>query len=164
MNDEWLLYIDPRLVLRVSENINKSMHRRWSIFCIKQCIKAVYHRMQRISLASESAPLAWESGPIGEAACRRSRWRQASTSACRHLPRRHGPPGLTAANVDVSTGTCWRWQRRHALAGTGPGGTCHVSPGQGCRHSEVVFFGKFFQRWSLLPFHWCRWSLLSKRG
>jgi hypothetical protein len=132
----------PRLVLRVSENINKSMHRRWSIFCIKQCIKAVYHRMQRISLASESAPLAWESGPVGEAACRQSRWRHASTSACRHLPKRHGPPGLTAANIDVSTGTCRNCQRWQALAGTGPGGTCHVSPGQGCRHSLLVFFGK----------------------
>jgi hypothetical protein len=30
-----------------------------------------------------------------------------------------------------------------------------------CR-PRVVFFGKYFQRWSLLTFHWCRWSLLSK--
>jgi hypothetical protein len=32
----------PRLLLWVSENISKSMHHWWSIFCIKQCIKAVY--------------------------------------------------------------------------------------------------------------------------
>jgi hypothetical protein len=38
--------------------------------------------------------------------------------------------------------------------------TCRLA--RGCRHSEGVFFGKYFQRWSLLAFHWCRWSLLSK--
>jgi hypothetical protein len=68
-----------------------------------------------------------------------------------HLPERP----LTSA-------TCRVWWRRQGGAGFGPGGTCHVSPGPGCRHSQVVFFDKIFQRWSFLSFHWCRWSLLSK--
>jgi hypothetical protein len=36
--------------------------------------------------------------------------------------------------------TCRRWLWRHPPAGTGPGGTCHVSPGQGCRHPQEVLF------------------------
>jgi hypothetical protein len=31
--------------------------------------------------------------------------------------------------------TCRQWQRRQGPAGNGNGGTCHVSPGRGCRHS-----------------------------
>jgi hypothetical protein len=54
-----------------------------------------------------------------------------ATSACRRSPRRHGPPGQTASNGDVLTATCRKRQRRQVPAGTGPGGTCHVSLGQG---------------------------------
>jgi hypothetical protein len=73
-------------------------------------------------------------------------------------------PAITVAARwhGCGTATCRRGHWRQAPAGTGPGGTCHVSPGQGCRHSEGVFFGKYFQRWYLLTFYWCRWSLLSK--
>jgi hypothetical protein len=95
--------------------------------------------------------------------CRHPHWRQAlATWTCRHPHWRQAPQRLVASTSDVATATCRNWERRQALAGIGPGGTCHVSPGQGCRHSEGVFFGKYFQRWSLLPFYWCRWSLLSK--
>jgi hypothetical protein len=94
--------------------------------------------------------------------CRHHRCRHVATWTCRPPHWRQGPLGVTALAGDVSTATCRHWPRRQGLAGTGPGGTCHVSPGQGCRHSQVVFFDKFFQRWSFLPFHWCRWSDMSK--
>jgi hypothetical protein len=70
-----------------------------------------------------------------------------------------GPAG---ANDDVRPATCQKWRWRQGGAGAGPGGTCHVSPGQGCRHSEVVFFDKYFQRWSFLTLRWRRWSYVSK--
>jgi hypothetical protein len=93
------------------------------------------------------------------AGCRQhQRWQ----AACRLPRRRQGPPGQTVVNGDVATATCRVWQRRQGGAGIGPGGTCHVSPGQGCGHSQVVFFDKFFQRWFFLPFHWCRWCHVSK--
>jgi hypothetical protein len=109
----------------------------------------------------------WESAP---GFCRLSVQRGAgnggggmlATSPCRNWGRRQGPLGQTAGNGAVCTATCRRWLWRQAPAGTGPGGTCHMSPGQGCRHSELVFFGKKFQRWSFLSFHWCRWSHMSK--
>jgi hypothetical protein len=84
------------------------------------------------------------------------------------------PPAPMAAGPATWTSILQRHhsilQRQHA--GIGNGGrplpalaqaaraTCRL--GQGCRHSEGVFFGKNFQRWSLLVIHWCRWSLLSK--
>jgi hypothetical protein len=69
--------------------------------------------------------------------------------------RRQGPrrPGA---------GTCRRRRWRHPPAGSGSGGTSHVSPAQGCRHSARVLFGKYFHRWSFLTIHWGRWSDSSK--
>jgi hypothetical protein len=51
------------------------------------------------------------------------------------LPR-HLPPMVMAAWCCHLTSIyripgCRRWQRRQGPAATGPGGTCHVSPGQG---------------------------------
>jgi hypothetical protein len=52
----------------------------------------------------------------------------------------HLPPMVVAAwcchlTSDYRMPGCRQWQRRQGPAGTGPGGTCHVSPSQGCRHS-----------------------------
>jgi hypothetical protein len=52
--------------------------------------------------------------------------------------------------------------RAEGLAATAAGGRCHVSPGRPCRLREVVFFGKFFERWSFLTIYWNRWSFVSK--
>jgi hypothetical protein len=67
----------------------------------------------------------------------------------------------------MSTGQGWPTPRSMEPAAVGPaanggGGMSTCRRARGCRHSEGVFFGKYFQRWSLLAFHWCRWSLLSK--
>jgi hypothetical protein len=96
------------------------------------------------------------------AGCRHRRCRHVATWTCRHPPRRHGPHGLTPFDGGTSQVPCRRCQRQQALAGTGPGGTCHVSPGQGCRHRQVIFFVKLFQKWSFLTIHWRRWSDSSK--
>jgi hypothetical protein len=58
--------------------------------------------------------------------------------------------------------TCRTWGWRHPHAGVGPGGTCHVSPGQTCRHPQGVLFDKKFRRWSFLAFHSHKWSYVSK--
>jgi hypothetical protein len=70
-----------------------------------------------------------------------------------------GPAGADGGN---GAATCRKWHWRHPPAGAGPGGTCHVSPGQACRHRELVFFDKKFQRWSFLALRWRRWSYVSK--
>jgi hypothetical protein len=159
-------------VLRVSENINKSKHHRWSIFCIKQYIKAVYlslHATNRISLRMqriESSRSQRRSSVAGRLSVQgRAGYGgggRGATSPCRLWRRRHGPLPLTPSPARPSQAKCRRWEGRHPPAGTGPGGTCHVSPGQGCRHSAGVFFGKKFQRWSFLTLRWRRWSYVSK--
>jgi hypothetical protein len=87
---------------------------------------------------------------------------QQATWTCQRWLWRHGSLQLTAIDGITCQETCRIWGWRHPLAIVGPGGTCHVSPGQTCRHSEVVSFDNIFQRWSFLPFHWCRWLDLSK--
>jgi hypothetical protein len=124
----------PQLLLRVSKNISKSMHRRWSIFCIKlctkQCIKADY-----LSLHAMNQP------HLGVSAVCRGHVRR-----CRKSPRLHGPPippasagqghvdmpetaeaaGPTCPNGDrrrhlppnmpalgMAAPPCRRWPRRH---------------------------------------------------
>jgi hypothetical protein len=54
-------------------------------------------------------------------------------AAC--LPRHH------LANA---TATCQVWQRRQGGAGIGPGGTCHVSPGQGVPPLRRGLFWQIF--------------------
>jgi hypothetical protein len=78
-------------------------------------------------------------------------------AACCHLT-------LPALGVAACSGpaTCRLRRWRQVPAGSGAGGTSHVSPAQACRHSELVFFGNGFQRWSFLPIHSRRWSVSSK--
>jgi hypothetical protein len=85
-----------------------------------------------------------------------------ATSTCRNPPRRQGPPALMVTDGIICQATCRCWLWRQVGAVVGPGSTCHVSPGQTCRHPGVVSFDKKFQRWSFLLFHWCRWSNASK--
>jgi hypothetical protein len=128
------------------------LHRRWFIFCIKQCFKAVYlssHATKRISLSPRSQ---CRSGCPG---CRQRARRQVP-----HKHAGHGPGGRAHSLTGQAACRVWHW--RHALAVIGPGGTCHVPPGQTCRHQEVVSFDKYFQSWSFLTFRWCRWSNVSK--
>jgi hypothetical protein len=47
---------------------------------------------------------------------------------------RQGPPALTGGDDVTWQVTCRFWLKRHVIAVVGPGGTCHVSPGQTCRH------------------------------
>jgi hypothetical protein len=114
-----------------------------------------------------------EVSAAGFCGCRRCRCMQAA--GCRLCRWRHVPAhlagsagggmahlGQTAVWGRRWPATCRRWVWRHPPAGTGPGGTCHVSPAQGCRHSEGVFFGKNFQRWSFLTLRWRSWSYMSK--
>jgi hypothetical protein len=70
-----------------------------------------------------------------------------ATSACRNRP----PP--TSSNGCRRQQTCRLWGWRHPHAVVGLGGTFHVSPGQTCRHRQVVFFAKKFQTWSFLTLH-----------
>jgi hypothetical protein len=80
-----------------------------------------------------------------------------------HVPRGHAGLAIGGrAHYGVGTATCRVWHWRQGGAGFDIGGTCHVSPRQGCRHSQVVLFDKNFQRWSFLAFQWRRWSYVSK--
>jgi hypothetical protein len=145
---------------RVSENINQSKHRRWSIFCIKQYVKAVYlslHATNQPPHATNRIESSWSQRRCSVAGRVAGGWQGAgkgSGGSCQViLP----PPGKAAgggrAHRPNGSRTCRKWEWRHPPAGTGPGGTCHVSAGQGCRHSRGFFFGNDFQRWSLLTFH-----------
>jgi hypothetical protein len=87
--------------------------------------------------------------------CRHHHWRHpgmgysfysltlaSSTSPCRQRGWRQGPPGRPET-------TCRRRQRRQGPAGTGPGSTCHVSPGQGV---PPLVGGLFWQKFSQVVF------------
>jgi hypothetical protein len=51
---------------------------------------------------------------------------------CATSPAANGDGGMWCATCDVyRMPRCRQWQRRQGPAGTGLGGTCHVSPGQG---------------------------------
>jgi hypothetical protein len=104
----------------------------------------------------------WNLGRSGVPVCRLWGWRQGATSPCRKQGWRQGPHALTAVDGVNCQATCWRWLWRHPHAGVGPGGTCHVSPGQMFRNREVVFFDKYFHRWFFLILRWRRWSYVSK--
>jgi hypothetical protein len=78
------------------------------------------------------------------------------------LPAWPAAAGPTPANGRHRPVSCRLRVWRHPRAGSGPGGTSHVSPAQGCRHRQVVFFGNLFQMWSFLTIHWRRWSVSSK--
>jgi hypothetical protein len=93
-------------------------------------------------------------------------WAIAGTLPCHAsmpaLAQAAGPTRVTAVDSVVRQETCRRWGWRQGLAGFGPGGTWHVSPGQTCRHWDVVLFDNFFCRWSFLTFDSHRWFFSSK--
>jgi hypothetical protein len=106
-----------------------------------QCTSQGCRRGSRVPAAVEAAP---------------------AMPACRYWLRRQGPLKETAVDDVTRQGICRRWARRHVPTGFGPGGRWHMSPGQTCRHPEMIFFDNFLDRWSFLRFHWRSWSLLSK--
>jgi hypothetical protein len=125
-------------VLRVSENINKSKHRRWSIFCIKQYNKAVY-----LSLHATN-PIILRMQRIESSRCQRrssAAGRQGRVPAMRMAAGRHvtlqavgeaawptwakrplGPtlPGHMPA-MGVAAPPCRHWPRRHVPRVACPG-------------------------------------------
>jgi hypothetical protein len=61
-------------------------------------------------------------------------------SSCATHPAATAKGGMAHHRHCLSTCRTWGW--RHPHAGVGPDGTCHVSPGQTCRHPQGVLFDK----------------------
>jgi hypothetical protein len=129
-----------RLQLPLSEIISKSMHRRWSISCIKTVLQISADKES--ASASELAPSetnflplprALELVPAGLSACGGA---AAPPGGICHasMPNLAEAASPTACNGDRRRCPCRCWGWRHALAGIGSGGRRHVSPAQTCRH------------------------------
>jgi hypothetical protein len=155
-----------RLQLLLSKIISKSMHVVGGLFPVsKQCFRYQQTRNQPLPLGVSAVSNEYFY-LVPRSQCRLSASGGAAAppgGMCQlSLPAWPVAAGPTPDNVRPRQVSCRLSLWRHHLAGFGPGGTCHVSPGQGCRHRQVVFFSKLFQRWSFLTIHWRRWSDSSK--
>jgi hypothetical protein len=91
-------------------------------------------------------------------ACLLRLWRQGPLQMMatdRHvsLPPEAMEAGPTPGDGDKRWSGCRHGPRRQVPASIGRGGMCHVSPGRPYRYWEVVFFSKYFDRWSFLTIH-----------